>query len=94
MTFIKPERRSDSIAVNLGRQMSEISSLFDGRTNELATIVGAGQKDDSNAQDISIGDALSIGRISFEDELVDTDGDRADEERVELLIILIARAKN
>lgn len=57
--------------------------------NEFATIVGAGQEDDGNAHDLSIGDALGVGGIGLEDELVDADGDGADQQGVELLVILV-----
>jgi hypothetical protein len=32
-------------------------------------------------------DARQVGRVRLEDELVDADGDGADEERVELLVV-------
>ena len=62
--------------------------------DELAAVVGAGQQDDGDAEDVGVGDAAGLGRVGLEDELVHTDGDRADEERVQLLVILITAGRN
>lgn len=58
--------------------------------DELAAVVSACQEDDSDAEDLSVGDALGVGGVGLEDELVDADGDGADEQGVELLVVLIA----
>lgn len=57
--------------------------------DELAPIVGAGEEDDGDAEDLSVGDALGVRWVGFEDELVDADGDGADEEGVEFLVVLV-----
>jgi hypothetical protein len=51
-------------------------------SHELSTIVGACQKDDSNTKDVSVRDARDVWCAGLENELVDTDWDRADKERV------------
>ena len=56
--------------------------------HELAAVVGAGEQDDGDAEDLSCGDVGGVGRVGLEDELVDADGDGADEEGVEFLIVL------
>ena len=38
--------------------------------------------------------ATGLGSIGLEDELVDTDGDGADEEGVKLLVVLITGSRN
>ena len=58
-------------------------------TDKLAAIVGAGQENDSDAKDVGVGNAARLRSIGLEDELVYTDGDGANEERVELLVVLI-----
>lgn len=45
--------------------------------DELAVIVGAGQEDDSNANDFGIRDLGEVWRVGLEDEFVDADGDWA-----------------
>lgn len=59
-------------------------------TNKFTAIVAAGKEDDSDAQDLGGGDPLEIGGVSLEDELVHSDRDGADEERVEFLVMLRA----
>lgn len=59
--------------------------------DKLATVVGAGQEDDGDAQDVGVGDAADVGVASLEDELVLAYGDRADEDGVQFLIILVAK---
>ena len=54
---------------------------------ELSSVVGTCEKNDSDAQDFGGWEAGKIGRIGFEDELVDSDWDRADKESVELLVM-------
>jgi hypothetical protein len=61
--------------------------------DEFSSIVRAGQKNDSHAKDLRRRQALSVGRIGFKYEFVDTDGDRADEQRVELLVMFCRRGR-
>lgn len=61
--------------------------------DKLAIIVGAGQKNDSNANDLGIGDALSVGGIGLEDELVYSNGNGSNKQGVELLVMLVALGK-
>jgi hypothetical protein len=51
-------------------------------TNKLTSVVGAGQKDDGDAQNLGGEELGDIGRVGLEDELVDSDGNRTDKERV------------
>lgn len=63
-------------------------------TDEFTTVVAAGEEDDSDAQNLRRGNPFEIGSISLEDELVHSDRDRTDEERVEFLVMLRAREKS
>lgn len=56
--------------------------------HEFATIVGASEKDDGNAENLRGGQSRQIGWIGFEDEFIDADRDRTDEQGVQLLIVL------
>lgn len=56
--------------------------------HELAVLVAAAEEDDGDADDLAVGNASKIRRVGLEDELVDADGDRADEHRVQLLVVL------
>ena len=58
--------------------------------NEFTSIVSAGQKNDSDAEDFSVGNARGIRSVGLKDEFVDADRDRADEKGVEFLVVLIA----
>lgn len=57
--------------------------------DELATIVTAGQQDDSNTEDVCVWDAARLRGISLENKFVDTNRDRSDKEGVELLVVLV-----
>ena len=57
---------------------------------ELSAVVGAGKEDDGDAEDLSIWNALGVRWVGFEDELVDADWDRANEQGIKLLVMLIA----
>jgi len=48
--------------------------------DELAAIVGAGEKHDCHAKKLVNGDALGVRRVGLEDELIDANRDRTDEE--------------
>lgn len=54
---------------------------------ELATVVAAGQEDDSDADDIAVGDAVEVWGVGLKDELVDADRDRTDKKGVKLLVV-------
>lgn len=56
--------------------------------NEFAAIIAASEQNDSDAEDLRIGDTLVIGGVRFENELVHSDRDGADKQRVEFLILL------
>lgn len=57
--------------------------------DEFAAIVRAGQQDDSNTEDVCVGDATRLGGVGLENKLVNTHRNRSDKERVELLVVLI-----
>lgn len=81
----------DGLRRRVGVQLLGLVLVVDivADADELAAVVGAGQEDDSDTEDLGVGDALSIGSVGLEDELVDADGDGADEEGVELLVVLV-----
>lgn len=55
--------------------------------DKLATVVGAGEEDDGDTENLGRRELVERGRVGFEDELVDTDWDWTDEERVEFLVV-------
>lgn len=57
---------------------------------ELAVIVGARKEDHCDAKDLAGGNLLQIWGIGLKDEFVDAYWNRANEERVELLVVLRA----
>jgi hypothetical protein len=61
-------------------------------THELAPLVAAAEQDDRDADDLAVGDARQVRGVSAELELVDADGERADEDGVEFLIVLVSGA--
>lgn len=79
------------LGVELGGVIFVVDVVADA--NKLAVVVGAGQKDDGDTEDVAIGDDLGVWRVGLEEELVDADGDGADEEGVELLIVLVAAGR-
>ncbi len=58
---------------------------------ELATIVCAGEKNHCDAKNLGIWDALRVGRVGLEHELVDANRDGPHQKRVQLLVIHIRR---
>lgn len=60
---------------------------------EFSSIVGAGEENDSDAEDFRRRQAGGVGRIGFKDELVNTDGDGPDEQGVEFLIVFCGRGR-
>lgn len=81
----------DGLGRGVGAQLLSLILVVDiiANAHELATIVGAGQQDDGDAHDLGIGNALGVRSIGLEDELINTNGDRADQQGVELLVILV-----
>jgi hypothetical protein len=77
---IAADTLNDGLSWGLHRQLLGVVLIVDIVTNtdELTAVVAAGQEDDSNAQYLRGRDALQIGRIGLENELVDADRDRAD----------------
>lgn len=57
--------------------------------DEFSIVVGAGKEDNSDAEYLRIGDSFGVGRISFEEELVYTNGYGTDEKGIELLVVFI-----
>lgn len=58
--------------------------------HKLALVVAACEENDGDADDFAVGDACEVGRVCFENELVDADGYGPNEQRVKLLIIFCA----
>lgn len=81
------ERLCGRVGIELIRVIFVVDVVSDA--NELAAIVSAGEEDDSDAEDLSIGNALGVRWVGLKDELVDADGDGANEEGVEFLIVLV-----
>lgn len=83
---------NDGLGWGLCRQLLGVVLIVDivANTDELTAVVAAGQEDDSDTEDFGGGDALQVGRIGLEDELVHADGDWANKEGVEFLIVLRA----
>lgn len=63
-------------------------------THEFSAIIAAGEEDDSDAEDLRRGNPLEVRGIGLEDKLVYPDGDGADQERVEFLVMLRARERS
>ena len=57
--------------------------------HKLAAVVRAGEQDHRHAEQLVDGDALGVGRVRLEDKLVDAHGDRPDQQRVELLVVVV-----
>lgn len=74
------------LSVHLFRIISIVDVV--SNAHEFSVMVAACKKDDCDAEDLSCRDASEVWRIGFEDEFVDTDRDWADEEGVELLVVL------
>jgi len=70
------------IGVELLRVILVVDIVAD--SNELATVIGAGE------EDLSIRDSGGVWCTGLEDELVDANWDGANEEGIELLVMLIA----
>lgn len=60
-------------------------------SHELATIVGAGQKNHRDTKDVGFGDASCVGRVGFEQKLVHTDRNGPDKQGIELLVVLVTK---
>lgn len=83
---------NDGLGRGLGVKFLRVVLVVDIVTNadELPTVVGTGQEDDSYTENIGVRNARSVRSLGLEDELVDADGDGADKQRVKLLVVLVA----
>lgn len=81
----------DGLSWRISTQLLGLILVVDivANAHELATIVGAGQQDDGDAHNLGVRDALSIWSIGLEDELVNSNGNGADQQSIELLVILV-----
>lgn len=68
------------VVVQLGGVVFVVDVVPDA--DELAPVVGAGEEDDGDADDVRVGDALRVGGVGLEWELAHSDGDGAHEEGV------------
>jgi hypothetical protein len=82
---------NDGLCRGLGSQLLRVVFVVDivSYSYEFTAIVGACQEDDCDAEYFGIGNARDVGSIGLEDELVYADGDRPDEQRVKLLVVLV-----
>lgn len=80
---------NDGFGWGLCRQLLRVVLIVDivANTDKFTAVVAASQEDHSDTEDLRGRNALQIGRICLENELVHTDGDRADQEGVEFLVI-------
>lgn len=58
--------------------------------NEFSAVIAAGEEDDGHAQHLGGGNAVDVRSGSLEDELVHSDRNGTNQERVEFLVILRA----
>ncbi len=86
---IPPHPLHDRFDGRLGVQLVRVVLVVDivTHTHEFPPVVTAGQQYDCDAQDFGCRDAFQVGGVGFEDEFVDADGNWADEEGVEFLIM-------
>lgn len=89
---VAPNLLDDGLGRRVGVELIGIVLVIHvvANADEFATIVRASQQDDSNTEDVCVWDAARLGGISLENKLVDTNRDGSDEERVELLVVLVA----
>jgi hypothetical protein len=89
---ISPDLLKDGFGWWVGIKLFRVVLVVDIVSNsyELSTIVGTGKEDDGDAENLCVWDALGVRWVGFEDELIDTDWDGADEEGIELLVMFIA----
>lgn len=82
---------NDGLRRGLSIELLRIVLIVDvvSNSHELASVVGASQEHDCDAQNVGVGDASGVGSLSFEEELVDSHGDGADEKGVQFLVILV-----
>lgn len=81
------ERLRGWVSIKLIRVVFVVDIVSDA--DELAAIVGTGEEDDGDAEDLSVWDALGVRWVGFKDELVDADWDGTNEEGVEFLVVLV-----
>lgn len=79
----------DRFGGRLGSQLVGVVLVVDvvSHANKLPPIVAAGQEYDCDAEDFGRRDAFQVRGVGFEDEFVDADGDGADKEGVEFLVV-------
>lgn len=89
---VAPDSLEYGLRRRVGGELRAIVLIVDivSNADELTAVVGAGQENDGDAKDFIAGDVCCVGRVSLEDELVDTNGDGTDEQRIELLVVLRA----
>lgn len=82
----------DGLGRRLGVELLQVVLIVDVVTdaNKFATIVGAGQENHSDTEDIGVRDARGVGSASLEYELVDAHGDRTNKKIIEFLVVLVA----
>jgi hypothetical protein len=80
---------NNRLSRGIGDQLLRVVLVVDivSDTNKLAAIVAASEKNDGHTQDLGGRDALQVGGIGLEDELVHSNGNGTDEKRVEFLVI-------
>jgi hypothetical protein len=82
---------NDRLRGGLSIELLRIVLIVDvvSNSHKLASVVGARKEHDGDAQNVGVGDASSVGGLSFEEELVDSHGDGADEKGVQFLVVLV-----
>ena len=88
--YVSPHAVDVWLGWGLGIQLFRIVFVVDvvANSDELPAIVAACEENDCDAEYFGCRDASEIGGISFEYELVYTDGNGPNEERIELLVML------
>ena len=78
---IAPDTLDVGFAWRLSIELLRVIFIIDvvSDTDEFSVVVTAREEDHSDTQDLRVGDALQVRRVGFEDELVDTYWDGADE---------------
>jgi hypothetical protein len=89
--YVALDSVNDGLGWRLGAELLRVIFVVYvvAHAHELAAIVGTRQENDSNTQNIGVRDARRVRGIRFENELVDSNRNRSDKERVEFLIVLI-----
>ena len=82
----------DRLSRRLQRQCLVCVFVVDvvAHADELAVFIAAAQQDDSDANDLAVGDARQVRGIGAEDELVDANGEGSNKDGIQLLVILVS----